>query len=89
MRHDVPATTAAKAIGMTIPPTPSTVCWKPIAAPLRCGPAASAAAVNERPFQLMPRMPGDDEHGDEDDDRAVDECSGGCERDGERSARAG
>ena len=34
MRHEPCATTAANAIGVTMPPTPRTVCWKPIAAPL-------------------------------------------------------
>ncbi len=35
----------------------STDCWKPIAAPLRAGPASSAAAVNARAFQPMERPP--------------------------------
>ena len=42
----------------------STVCWKPIAAPLR-RPPSSAAIVNERPFQAIESAVGDDERGDE------------------------
>jgi hypothetical protein len=43
-------TTVANAIGATIAPADRNVCWSPIAAPLRARPAASAAAVNDRPF---------------------------------------
>src|SRR5205085_4893925 len=44
-RQDAAPTTAAKAIGKTMPPSASAVCWMPIAAPLRAAPARSAAAV--------------------------------------------
>ena len=48
---------AAKTMGATIPTPLSTDCWKPIAAPLRAGPASSAAAVNASAFQPMESPP--------------------------------
>ena len=56
-RHELAFTIAANAIGTTANATPSTVCWKPSAAPERAAPAVSAAAVNASPFQLRPRTP--------------------------------
>ena len=55
--HDVPDTVAANTIGATIAMPDSTDCWKPIAAPLRAGPASSAAVVNARAFQPIDSPP--------------------------------
>ena len=55
--HDVAETSAAKMTGETIPAPPSTVCCRPIAAPLRTRPASSAAVVNESPFHAIERPP--------------------------------
>ena len=56
--HDVPDTVAAKTIGASDRDRrDSTDCWKPIAAPLRAGPASSAAAVNASAFQPIDRPP--------------------------------
>ena len=49
-RHDVKSTSAANTGVATAMMIPSTVCWKPSAAPLWAKPAVSAAAVNARLF---------------------------------------
>src|SRR5206468_3018063 len=55
-RHDE-AATAAKSGGTQATRTPSRVCWKPSAAPVRAAPAASAAAAKPRPFQARLSTP--------------------------------
>ncbi len=56
-RHDVAATSTPKRPGYAAPGTFSSVCWSPIAAPLRPLPASSTAAAKERPFQLIETTP--------------------------------
>ena len=58
---------------MTIPPTPSTVCWKPIAAPLRRGARGFRGCRERQAVPAHAEDARDDEHGHEDGDRAVDE----------------
>ena len=70
-RQETPRLALAANRGGTTTPIPdSTVCWKPIAAPLRRGPASSAAAANES-RSTPSKGPGERERDEEQPDRAL------------------
>ena len=80
-------TTVANAIGATMAPADRNVCCSPIAAPLRARPAASAAAVKDRPFHERAEGPGDDESGESTIQTGAS-TSAASDSDRERRARA-